>query len=180
MHHITIDELRALLAHTPDERWRAAILVTFWHGLRESETLALTPENFVDGHTKLVVQRLKGSRKTEHPLVRHAFADLDETRALTSLLSRTPRTERLFPWSRWAFIKLMKRVGAKAGLPERKRHPHALKHGCARTGLAGGMKINELQAYLGHKSGASTMMYLRVNDDEASSAFGAAVRGNRR
>ena len=38
------------------------ILLAFNHGLRVSEVLDLTTENFVDGH--LIVQRLKGSCKT--------------------------------------------------------------------------------------------------------------------
>lgn len=171
MQNITLDELRVLLTHIPDSRWRAAVLVTFWHGLRASETLALTPANFADN--KLAVKRLKGSRKTIHPLV--AYPGLNEIAALEPLIARSPRTERLFPWTRFGFIKLMKRAGARAGLAAQKRHPHALKHGCALAGLDGGMKINELQAYLGHVSGASTLMYLRVSDEKASSAFCAAV-----
>ena len=173
MQHITLDELRRLLSHIPDARWRTAVLVTFWHGLRASETLALTPRNFADG--QITVRRLKGSRTTVHPLVRNSSVDLDETIGLERLLADAPRNQRLFPWTRDGFLKLMKRAGAKAGLPAQKRHPHALKHGCAMAGLAGGMKINELQRYIGHKNGANTLIYLAVNDEQASQAFCAAV-----
>lgn len=180
MHYLTLDELRNLLAHTQDERWRAAILVSAWHGLRVSETLALTPANFINGGLDLQIQRLKGSNKTLHPLIAHPDPTLDEVAALHRILARhrishAPRNERLFPWTRDGFLKLIKRVGTKAGISAQKLHPHALKHTCAKLGLAGGMQINELQAYLGHKSGASTLMYLRVDDQQASSSFCAAV-----
>jgi len=69
MKSFTRPELDVLLAvaRKRSETDYLTFLVTFNHGLRVSETLALTATNFVDGH--LVVQRLKNSHKTTQPLL---------------------------------------------------------------------------------------------------------------
>jgi hypothetical protein len=38
------------------------------------------------------------------------------------------------------------------------------------------MGVAELQKYLGHKSGANTMIYLEASESGACSAFAAAVK----
>jgi integrase len=70
MKSLTRNELDALLriAARYSEHHALMFIVTFNHGLRVSETLALTGENVMNGY--LVVQRLKGSKKTSQPLQR--------------------------------------------------------------------------------------------------------------
>lgn len=143
------------------------ILLAFNHGLRVSEVLNLTAGNFVDGH--LVVQRLKGSCKTVQKLLPNEAALLADY--------KIPECGRLFPIHRKTAWLHVKQLGIAAGIPSFKCFPHALKHTTAKTGLAGGMTLPELQAYLGHKSGSSTMAYLREDDDVASKAFAAAAGG---
>jgi integrase len=141
-----------------------AFLVCFNHGLRVSELVNLDASNIVDGH--LVVQRLKRSRKTTQPLLP------DEKDGLLALAQKSGK---FFPMSRWTFDRRMKEYGAKAGIPEFKRHAHALKHSTGRLAYLGGMGIPELQAYLGHKNGGNTMIYLQADEQQAASAFAAAV-----
>ena len=143
------------------------ILIAFNHGLRVSEVLDLTAANFVDGY--LIVQRLKGSCKTAQKLLPNEAALLADY--------KIPECGRLFPIHRQTAWRHVKQLGIAAGIPSFKCFPHALKHTTAKTGLAGGMTLPELQAYLGHKSGSSTMVYLREDDDVASKAFAAAAGG---
>jgi len=82
-----------------------------------------------------------------------------------------------FPMCRKTLWLKMQKYCNEAGIPKFLAHPHSLRHGCAMAGLKGGMKINELQTYLGHVSGSNTMIYLQVDDDVASSAFARAVGG---
>jgi site-specific recombinase XerD len=65
--------------------------------------------------------------------------------------------------------------GQKAGIPRPLLHPHVLKHTCAMLTIqkAG---IENLTAYLEHKSIASTGAYLKVDDQTPSKAIGAAMR----
>lgn len=139
-------------------------LVTFNHGLRVSETLALTRENIVNGY--LVVQRLKGSRKTSQPL------QANEREALLALARNEGR---FFPTYRMHYWRLMQSYGAEAGIPEFKLHPHSLKHSCGKLGFRGGMTLPEVQTWLGHVSGKNTMVYLAASEEEAACAFAAAV-----
>ena len=172
MKHLTKDELSKMLAvaQSSGPLDYLIILLAFNHGFRVSEVLSLTSENFVDGH--VIVQRLKGSCKTTQKLLPN------EAGLITDLLTHRSPGERLFPFCRKTAWLHVKQIGVAAGIESFRCFPHALKHTCAMTGLAGGMKINEVQTYLGHKSGASTMAYLRVDDDVACKAFAAAAGGS--
>lgn len=167
MKHLTKDELNGLLtvAERHDPIFALMILVTFNHGLRISEALALNAGSLVDGF--LVVQRLKGSRKTTQPLLANERARI-EARA-----SESPK--QLFSYSRMTAWRRMQAYGQEAGIPKFKLHPHILKHTTGRLGYEGGMGIPELQSYLGHVSGANTMVYLAASEEQASNAFAAAV-----
>jgi integrase len=182
VHHLDRDQLTALLRAARARRRRdwVLLLVTYWHGLRASEAVNLTPAHFRDGF--LTVQRLKGSLRTVQPLVEHADELLDERRAVNALLASHlarygpgGRSHRLFPLSRVQFYRLMRHYGTLAALPRHLCHPHVLKHSIAMQTIktAG---IENVRQYLGHRSISSTGEYLRVNDDEASQAIAAATR----
>lgn len=193
MEHLSREQVVRLLtcARATRERDWILFLVSFWHGLRASEAVSLTPENFVDGY--LNVQRLKGSMRTVQPLVEHEDEILDEKSAIESYLTRrgaaanrTPtapahsicaenRSARLFPISRVQFYRLMRRYGRQAEIPRHLCHPHILKHSIAMQSIAAA-GIENVRQYLGHKSISSTGAYLRVSDDAASRAIAAATR----
>jgi integrase len=149
------------------------LLVTFWHGLRASEALALTPDHFSDGF--ITVQRLKGSLRTRQPLALHANPLLDERTAIESWLERQGRRgQRLFPISRFQFYRRIRFYGSWAGIPRHLCHPHVLKHSIAMQSIkeAG---IENVRQHLGHRSLSSTGSYLRVSDESASRAVMKAV-----
>ncbi len=166
MKSLTRQELDKLLvvAKTHSERDWLLLLVIFNHGLRISEALALTRHNLVSNF--LVVQRLKGSRKTTQPLLASEKAGLE---ALASAPGR------FFPVDRTTIWRHLQVYGREAGIPEFKLHAHALKHTTGRLGYEGGMGIPELQAYLGHVNGKNTMVYLEATEEQAANAFAAAV-----
>ena len=162
MKSLTREELARLVEVASQHSAMDSLLirVIFNHGLRISEALALTDENIVSGH--LVVQRLKKSRKTTQPL-------LPDEQELKSLRGR------FFNICRRTFDRRMKEYGTKAGIPEFKLHAHALKHTTGRLGYLGGMGIPELVAYLGHKNPGNSLKYMEATEEQAASAFAAAV-----
>src|SRR5262249_41287959 len=92
-------------------------LVTFWHGLRSTETCRLTPADFRDGF--LTVKRLKGSLRTVQPLVDHPDEILNERKAVNDSLAShlahygaAGRSRPLFPLTRIQFYRLMRRYGS--------------------------------------------------------------------
>lgn len=163
MKSLTRVELDALLAATPEPD-RLMFLTAFNHGLRVSEVVNLDASNIVDGH--LVVQRLKRSRRTTQPLLPNEK---------DGLLALAKQQGKFFPISRWTADRRLKEYGKKAGIPEHLLHMHCLKHSCGRLGFKGGMSIPEIQAYLGHKNGGNTMIYLEASEEEAANAFAAAT-----
>jgi integrase/recombinase XerD len=164
------DELKLLLSHIPDKD-KLMVLVAFWHGLRASETVSLTPSNVSHGY--LTVQRLKGSLKTSQPLIPSKDADLDYIPGLLKLVAETKKGERLFPLSRIQFYRIMVKAGEAAGLPKGKCHPHTLKHSIAMQTKASGLE--NVRIWLGHKSLASTGQYLKPTDDEAAAGVREAM-----
>lgn len=182
MEHLTVEELIAVLEEAKSHRERDWVLclVSFWHGLRASEAVALTPQNFADGY--LIVQRLKGSKKTVQKLADHPDTLLNEKNAVGAWIVKHQKhhegrgdRERLFPISRKQYWNLMQLYCRRAGIPQQKARPHIFKHTLASLTIQR-MGIHEVQVLLGHKSGASTMRYLDTTDAEAMAKAVAAVQ----
>lgn len=170
----TLDEVKRLLEVAKKYSFRnyCLFLVTFSHGLRISETISLTADNFRDCY--LVVSRLKGSKKTIQPLIVSSKNPLlDERSAIARLLTCTP-AGRLFPMSRQFADTLIKKYGAEAQIPAHKLHCHALKHTVG-TIMIKSSPIHLVQGWLGHKSLASTGHYLDAGMDECADAFTQAL-----
>lgn len=168
MQHLTRYELYSLLlkAKEHNERDWLMLLVGYWHGLRASEILSLRAANVVGDC--LCVQRLKGSLKTTHPLVKHPDALFNEYDAFKKRMIEVG-TGRLFPISRNELWRIIQKYGIGAGIERHKLHPHVLKHSIAMHSIreAG---IENVRQHLGHKNLSSTGSYLRVSDEAASSA----------
>lgn len=168
MKAMTREQLDAVLAvakkYSEDDY--LALLVGFNHGLRISEMLALSPANVINGC--IVVERLKGSKKTVQPLLPSEQA---------AILAKVAAGGPFFSICRKTLWLHFKRYCAEAGVPAGKDFVsvHSLKHTCGRLGFKGGMTIPEIQTYLGHVNGANTMVYLTATEEEAASAFAAAV-----
>ena len=124
---LTRAELLAVLrsARSSSRRDWLMILLSFWHGLRASEVCAMQRDAIASGC--VTVQRLKGSRKTTQPLVKHADPLLNEETGLFEYLAETPFNQRLFPIGRRQFWKLFQRYCEDAGIPKHKRHPAYLE-----------------------------------------------------
>lgn len=158
-------ELDALLAvaEKHDPLIALLLLVIFNHGLRVSEALSLTAANLVDGY--LVVQRLKGSRKTTQKLLPN------ERERLEALAAKGGR---FWTLSRFAVDRRIAAYGREAGIAEHKLHAHVLKHTTGRLAYEAGIGIPELQKILGHVNGKNTMVYIEASEDVAYGAFAAA------
>jgi integrase len=140
-----------------------ALLLGFHHGLRVSEILDLGAENVVEG--RLVVQRLKGSKKTTQML-------LSPAKGLVEVLVASGQVK-FFNICRKTFWLHMKQYAAEAGVPQ--ANPHMLKHSCGRLAYLGGMGVAEVGARLGHKNLGNSLIYMQASDEEADRAFAAAV-----
>jgi integrase len=71
----------------------------------------------------------------------------------------------------------LRRVAARAGLPDELRHPHALRHTCATELLRAGANVADVRAFLGHASIKTTSIYLASDDERQEDIVAARERG---
>lgn len=59
---------------------------------------------------------------------------------------------------------LMKKYGEEAGIPEKLRHFHVLKHTCATHLLSKGFHVEQVQDWIGHANIQNTMIYGHITN----------------
>lgn len=159
------EELERLFRTIDNVRDRAIFRLVYHAGLRASEIGLLQLRDYNPRTDRIFIHRLKGSNSGEHHLCR------EESRALRAWLkSRGSAPGCLFPSRRRSPISrkmldvLMRRYGALAGIPEKLRHLHVLKHCCATHLLSRGFHVEQVQDWIGHANIQNTMIYARVTN----------------
>ena len=167
--YLTADEIAALTKAARSlgrhgHRDATLILLAFRHGLRVSELVALRWEQIDLKQGTIHVNRRKNGSDSVHP-VRGP-----ELRALRRLRRDYPSspyvfsTERKGPLTPSTVRHIVKRAGAKAGLPF-PVHPHMLRHACGYKLANDGHDTRAIQQYLGHKNITHTVRYTELASD---------------
>jgi type 1 fimbriae regulatory protein FimB len=181
MQLLTQDEILKVLKLAASESTRnhAMILLAFKHGLRASEVCALKTFDIDLKNGTITIRRLKGSLKSAQDLLDIPGQPLiSEKRVLKTWLEEraTMRdaSDYLFlsqkggALDRSAFFRVFQSIAERAGLPKSKQHPHCLKHSLGFFLVEQGVPLPSIQQMLGHKSLASTGVYLKVTDSRAN------------
>jgi type 1 fimbriae regulatory protein FimB len=160
--YLNEEELAALFRAIHSAMHVALFEVSFHRGLRASEVGLLQLSDLRLPVRRLYVRRLKGGHSGEYPLTER------EVKALRRWLAvRGTAPGPLFPSrqggpiSRTRLHQLMGLYGARAGLPECRRHFHCLRH-TAGTMLSEETDVVDVKDHLGHKDIRSTMKYVVV------------------
>lgn len=157
-------------AQLAEEPWIAArnaavLTLLYGCGLRISEALGLTADDFAGAPTSLRITG-KGGKTRIVPLIAAANEAVGAYRKLCpyhlgqgEALFRGARGGRLHP----AIIQReMQKLRAPLGLPD-SATPHALRHSFATHLLAGGGDLRTIQELLGHASLSTTQVYTGVD-----------------
>jgi type 1 fimbriae regulatory protein FimB len=176
--------LDVLKLASESKRNLAMILLAFKHGLRPSEVCELRLSDIDLKNGIITVSRLKGSLKSAQNLLDQAGQPLlSEKRVLRAWLEERDtynHSDYLFlsqkggKLDRSAFYRVFQSLAKRAGLPKTKQHPHCLKHSLGFFLVDEGVSLPEIQQALGHKSLASTGVYLKVTDERANRAVAKA------
>ena len=150
-------------------RDRALVELLYGAGLRVSEAVGLDRAS-VDLERRLVRCTGKGSKERIVPIGRHGVEAL--RRYLSRgrpYLDRRHRPELFLnaqggPLTRAGAFLILRRLAGKAGLDERRVHPHLLRHSFATHLLEGGADLRSVQEMLGHADLATTELYTHVTD----------------
>ena len=167
--YLTSDELEALQKAAKGvgrhgHRDTTLILLSFRHGLRVSEAISLRWDHVNLKQGTIHVTRVKNGVDSVHPL---SGAEIRALRRLRREYPDTPflfSSERRGPLTPSTIRKMITRAGAKAGLGF-PAHPHMLRHSTGFALANKGVDTRSLQAYLGHKSISSTVIYTQLSPD---------------
>jgi len=167
MAYLSNTEVRALIDATESKRDRLLLTMCYEHALRISECLALTPARVQRGH--LLTHPGKNGKMTVQKMT-------PATLALWSEMTKTLDKKTLvFPISRQWASELFHRAAAKAQIELSPRQGvHSLRHSAAHQLLKCGASLPTVQRKLGHRSLASTGVYLQVGDAEVNAASALA------
>jgi len=165
--YLTDAEVNRLIAAAGDNNRNAhrdatMLLITYRHGLRAAELVALRWDSVDFNHGRLHVSRAKNGLPSVHPLTGR------ELRALRRLQrEQEPESpfvftsERGAPFSTAGWRKMVARLGGTAGF-DFPVHPHMLRHACGFKLANDGVDTRSLQAYLGHKNIQHTVRYTEL------------------
>ncbi len=138
------------------------ILMSYLHGLRVSEVLALRWSDIDWDRAHIYVKRLKGGNASSQPI------DGDELRGLRKLKrdakDKSPwifMSERGAPLTGDTVRKMISRAG-EIGQFDFPIHPHMLRHSCGYYLASKGYDTRLIQDYLGHKNIQHTVKYTQL------------------
>ena len=171
--YLTPDEVKGLIKAAKNigrhgHRDAALILLTYRHGFRVSELIALRWDQIDLKQGLLHVNRLKNGTPSNHPIRG------PEIRALRRLQREYPETpyvfvtERKGPLTASTVRKILARAGKEAKLPF-PVHPHMLRHACGYKLANDGHDTRAIQHYLGHRNITHTTRYTELAADRFNS-----------
>ena len=167
-----IDKLVAAAGESRNPiRDRLLILMAFRHALRVSELVGLRWQQIHLDTATIHITRAKNGTPGNHGL------QGDELRLLRALRREHPHSDFVFLSERKAPLsvdgaqKLIERFGEAAKLPF-PIHAHMLRHAAGYALAARGIDTRTLQAFMGHRSIANTVIYTAVADKRIRNIWG--------
>jgi len=176
--YVTTEQVDALVAvaRVIDKRWQrlpALLRVAFCTGLRRGALEALTWGQIDVKEGTVSVSRTKNGDPIKLPLTPEAIAELKRlggTRAGEALVfAASKRNDKPY-----AFDKLWKKACEQTGIGFRRFH--SLRHGTASALAASGQNQKVIMDVLGHKSLASSQVYMHLNLRARSEAVHATFK----
>lgn len=149
-------------------KYKALTYLLIFTGCRRGEALSLKRSDidYTNKTIKLVTLKKRARRKKLDAVYR--FVPVKD-RCLLSLMeyTNTITTDLLFPIKNITVNKFYDRFLVKnCGIDRKRAHPHTFRHSYAVNLLMQGVPINILKELLGHSSVTTTMVYLKITQQD--------------
>lgn len=135
----------------------------FMSGARVAEFTSIRVEDFSPEEKSIHITKGKGDKSRFVPILKELAQELS-----THLNGRTSgylfESNRNTKFTSRRIQQIVKEVAEKAGI-EKQVYPHLLRHTVATKLLAGKMKVEEIQKFLGHANIDTTLHYAEVSPD---------------
>jgi len=171
--YVTRDEAHRTFAAATKTRDRLFAKTLWVTGARVSEAIEVRPCDFDPAARVLRLHRLKKRRPVEAAISGLPEDYCPELQTYIELTRPRPR-DRLFAFTRFRGLRLVKALMARAGIEpvyrvgpngrraDMKRHPHAWRHGFAINLIVQGKPLEAVKELLGHSSILTTHIYSRA------------------
>ena len=171
---LELGELRRLLDVIPDtpggKRDRAIILTAALAGLRRQELLGLRAGDLTRNGAVFYNVRTKGGLERRRELPAPAFnAIMEALEAQERPLDGLAPEDRIFDIAHQTYYAYLRKYARRAGLKGLK--PHDLRHTAAKLRREHGASIEDVSAFLGHRSIATTARYLARMEGEQDNGW---------
>lgn len=171
--YITRDEAHRTFAAARKTRDRLFAKTLWVTGARVSEAIEVRSCDFDSAARLIRLHRLKKRRPHEAAVAGLPEDYCRELSTYIELAKPRPR-DRLFPFTRFRALRLVRALMARAGIEpvyrvgpngrraDMKRHPHAWRHGFAINLIVQGKPLEVVKELLGHSSILTTHIYSRA------------------
>jgi site-specific recombinase XerD len=156
------EEIIALIQKTRNLKHRALLMTAYSSGLRVSELVSLKIKDVDSKRMLLHVREAKGGKDRMVPLSQKLLLTLREYVAEYKPKEYLFEGEGNEPYSSRTAQEVLREAKKKAGI-EKKGSIHMLRHSYATHLLEAGTDIRYIQAFLGHNSLKTTMLYTHVS-----------------
>lgn len=170
----TQQEIKQLYQVTQTPQERAILHMGYGCGLRVHEISQLNKEDLRLTENLIIVQKGKNSKRRLVPINEatsdelYAFLSSGETGQKAVFLNSKGR--RMQPWTLNSTLKsIIRRTGFGRGLAREELNKtgiHTLRHSIATHLLENGMKLRQVQLFLGHSHIESTETYTHINQSQ--------------
>lgn len=159
-------EIDALLSVTANLKHRAILMMTYSAGLRISEVLHLKVSDIDSARMTVMVRQGKG-KLDRYSLLSHVALDAlrSYVRHYRPRVWLFPGANQEKPLSATSIQKMFQVMKGRAGITK-PATVHTLRHSFATHLLEAGTDLHHVQLLLGHKSPATTAVYLHVSRKE--------------
>ena len=167
-------ELKNLVENLKLEKLKIMAMLSFYCGLRISELVGITPNDFMwasweddvnkAGKLKIRKEIAKGGNERIVFVPNFLMVRILNYVRRNAKLGKGAPDKPLFLISGRTWQKKLREASIKTfGKPI---HPHTLRHSCATWLLDSGMKIEEVKEILGHRSLNTTMIYIHLTNKQ--------------